>query len=239
MSAQHAPRPRLLIPRPAGQAEAFAETVEAEFPGRFEIVAVPLMEIRFRDAPPDMAGVTDLVFSSANGVAGFLRLSAIRGLRAHCVGPATTGAALEAGFRAAMAGASAAELTARLSALPADPGRRFLHLRGAHAAADLAGALRAAGHDAAEAVIYDQVAVPLADEVVHGLRDGLFDTVMLFSPRSARLLAEAAGAAGIPRATRLLCISDAVARVFPGHACAVAARPDAAAMLALLAEARD
>lgn len=235
MSAQYPDRPRLLIPRPEAQAKDFAAAVERAMPGAWAITIAPLMEIRFRPGPVPLRGDTVLVFTSANGVAAFCAASKARGLQAICVGPRTTAAARRAGFDARQGGADAAELVARLAAAP--PGARYLHVRGAHAAHDIAGALRGAGHDADRIVLYDQAAIGLPDPVRAALAAGGFGAVTLFSPRSADLLGAGLGHDGLAEKTMLLCLSSAVAtraRRFHRGPAPVAETPDAEGMLALL-----
>jgi uroporphyrinogen-III synthase len=72
----------------------------------------------------------------------------------------------------------------------------FLHLRGRHAAGDLTGRLEAAGVPVRAAEIYDQAPRPLTGEARELLRRGRVAAIPVFSPRTARLFAAEAGAAG-------------------------------------------
>ncbi|WP_233417114.1 uroporphyrinogen-III synthase [Halovulum marinum] len=234
----HGDKPGLLIPRPAAQANAFAARVAAALPGRWRCVVAPLIEIRFRKVEADADDADTLVFTSANGVAAWIAAGGRRDRPAICVGAATARAARAAGLAAEVAGPDAPGLIATLTARRPGAGR-YLHLRGAHAAADVAGALRAAGHPAREVVIYDQTAVPLPGAVADGLTGGGFGGVTLFSPRSARLLEEALNRRPMDTAVRRFCLSPEVARAarpLGGGEIAVAAAPTAEAMLRLLAE---
>jgi uroporphyrinogen-III synthase len=122
--------------------------------------------------------------------------------------------AREAGFDAVEAGACADALVdARLLQEPR--GRRILHLRGRHQRGDVTERLRAAGHDAAAHVVYDQVSLPPDAAFSAALtRDRLI--VPLFSPRSAALFAEAAQPGWHPGPEdRILALSAAVRAALP------------------------
>ncbi|MEM8788365.1 MAG: uroporphyrinogen-III synthase [Pseudomonadota bacterium] len=228
MAAQQPPG--LLIPRPITQGRAFAESLA---PGAWTPILAPLMRIVPATAPPDLAGVTHLIFTSRNGVEAAAATIAHR-LPAICVGAQTTERAKALGFAATQAGATAADLAQRLTP---EPDRRLLHLHGAHVSGDLAGSLRAAGHHCDSRVIYDQHARPLPGPVLTDLAGGTLADVVLFSPRSADLFAKQTHGFGVAPGCRLYCLSDAVAdraRAVAGAALRVAARPDATAMRTLL-----
>ncbi|MBD3624639.1 MAG: uroporphyrinogen-III synthase [Rhodobacteraceae bacterium] len=241
MDAQHnalseSDSPNLLIPRPRAQAEAFAARIARDMPSRWRCALAPLIEIRFRAGPVDAGDADTLIFTSANGVAAYVAAGGAPGLPAVCVGEGTALAARAEGLTARVAGPDAAALIAALTTGRAD-GRRYLHVRGAHAAADVAGALRAAGRHANEVVLYDQAARSLPGDVIAALTDGGFAGVTLFSPRSARLLAEALSGPVLPPDCVRFCLSPAVAQAAgalgPGRI-EIAADPSADSMLALL-----
>ncbi len=241
MDAQHnalseSDSPNLLIPRPRAQAEAFAARIAQDMPGRWQCILAPLIEIRFRSGPVDVGDADTLIFTSANGVAACAASGAVPDLPAICVGEGTARAARAAGLSTEVAGPDAAALIAALTTGRAGA-RRYLHIRGAHAAADVAGALRAAGHQASEVVLYDQVARALPDDVAAAAYGGGIAGVTLFSPRSARLLANALPGRVLPPASVRFCLSPAVARAAgalgPGTI-EIAADPSADSMLALL-----
>lgn len=227
-------RPPLVVTRPEPQAERFAAQVAARFPGRFDIRLAPLLEILpvEPDALP-LDEVDGLVFTSRHGVARFAALTSRRDLPAWCVGEATAQAARAEGF-AARAAAGDADALAGLIAAEVPPGARLLQVRGRHVAAELARLLHRSGQQLAEAVVYDQRALPLPDEVRGLLRGARRGVVTLFSPRTARLLA---GQVPEGRLTPL-CLSEAVARELGSwgpEPAFVARRPDAEAMLEALA----
>jgi len=223
---------RLLITRPEPAATGMAEELRAAFPGA-EVVVSPLMRITYGGTLPALAARETLIFTSRHGVAGFCRLSPRRDLPACVVGAATAEDARAAGFDVIAEAGDAAALLARIASdAVAGP---FLHMRGAHVAADIAGALRQAGHSARDVVVYDQKPLPLTDDA-RAMLDGDAPVVLpLMSPRSATLFFEAAGT---PRAPLLIAaISRNVAgRVPAGAAIRVSAArtPDAGALRIVL-----
>jgi uroporphyrinogen-III synthase len=219
---------RLIITRPEPSATRFAQDLRAAWPGA-EVVVSPLMRIAYGGAVPDPAPDEVLIFTSRHGVEGFCRLSPRRDRSACVVGTATAEHARAAGFDVIAEAGDAAALLARI----AEDGVAgpFLHIRGAHVAADIAGALRKAGHAARDAVVYDQEALPLGD-AARAMLDGRAPVIVpLMSPRSAALFF---AAAGTPRAPLFVAAMsrNVAARVPDGAAArvAIARTPDADAL---------
>lgn len=149
-----------------------------------------------------------------------------RGRAAICVGPGTAAAAEAAGF--AVQVSPTGEAGGMLPLLAAHRGP-LLHPHGRH----LARALPAEG-----VVVYDQIAVPLNAEGRAALSGAAQVILPLFSPRSARLAAQAAAGARAPLLP--VAISAAAAQAWGSlrpEPARIAARPDAAAMLAAVAAA--
>ena len=224
--------PRLLITRPEPAASRFAEELRAAFPDA-EVITSPLMRIAYGGTLPAITPGEVLIFTSRHGVVGVCRLSPRRDLPAYAVGEATGAEARQQGFDTITAGGDAASLLARIAADGATG--PFLHPRGAHVAADIAGALRQAGHEAREAVVYDQKAQPLTTTARAAL-DGEEPVILpLMSPRSAGLFFEAAGR---PRAPLFIAaMSRNVAARIPDGAArrvAVAESPESASMRKML-----
>jgi uroporphyrinogen-III synthase len=221
------PPPALLMTRPRAASESFAAALAARG-ARFDAVVSPLFDIRFCDALPDMALLAGVIFTSANGVAAYRALGGRTDLPAYAVGTATAQAARAAGLRTWSAEGDAATLVEGLRAR----GLRgpLLHLRGAHTRGEVAQRLTGYGIRTREAVVYDQLQRPLS-EAAKALLNGDAPVVApLFSPRTARLLADEAGNAPLLVAA----MSEAVAIAATSlHNCSVrvAARPDSAAML--------
>lgn len=223
----------VLLTRPAGQADRFANDMAAAFGDRVHIIPSPLMQPQ--DLSPDWPDLpySAVILTSETGVASAARLqNQGRRLpkRAYCVGDRTAEVARAAGFDALSAHGDAEALLALILS-SADPGP-FLHLRGQDARGDIAPRLAAKGRPAHAAIVYAQTPLPLT-EAAHSLLSG-HDPVLvpLFSPRTAQLFAEQAPT-GAP--LWIVAISAAAAKAVAGLSPArltIAERPDAASMLA-------
>lgn len=229
----------LILTRPRAQSEAFAAALERRLPGRYRAVIAPVIEIIPLPARLDLADVQGLIFTSANGVEQFAALSPERRLPAWCVGDMTAAAARRAGLSARSADGDVAALAALVASAHRPGDGAFLHLRGLHAAGDLTGRLAAAGIPVHAAEIYDQVPCPLSAEARGLLDRGTAEVVSFFSPRSARVFAGQAAAAGwdlgpVTAVSLSRAADDAVASLAPGRR-RVAATPTRDGMLALLA----
>jgi uroporphyrinogen-III synthase len=189
---------RLLITRPRAQAEAFAAAVAAALPGRFAPVIAPLLRVAPLAVEIDLNGAQALAFTSANGVEVFAAASGERGLPAFCVGEMTARAARAAGFAARSAKGDVADLAALLAREARPDGGAVVHVRGRHAAGDLAGRLATAGLEARALELYDQSPLAPPPEAAALLAAGAVEVVTTFSPRSAALFARAAQGAGWP-----------------------------------------
>ncbi|MBB1497425.1 uroporphyrinogen-III synthase [Paracoccus sp. MC1862] len=212
------PAPVVLITRPEAAARRFAAQVEAL--GLRHVIA-PLL--RIVGVPHDGAAVRDatgLVFTSENGV----RFAGPgRGRPAWCVGPRTAEQARKAGYDVREGPGDAA----RLIPLIDDLGPGWLHPHGAHVAARL---------PAPGMVVYDQLPLPPSPEALALLQGTAPVILPLFSPRSARLAAEAArGSPGAP--LRIVPISAAAEAAWRAAwpegpvRCVVADQPDAESIL--------
>ncbi|MCZ0811212.1 MAG: uroporphyrinogen-III synthase [Pseudomonadota bacterium] len=221
--------PTILITRPGRVGAEFAERLEAQLDGDVTVVLSPLMRIEHCGALPQMAGYRTLIFTSRHGVEAYVAKGGRCDLPAFGVGEATAQAAREAGMNVTACGGDARDLIAQL--LSAGVTAPCLHLRGTHAASDIATLLSSAGLETDEAVIYRQLPEPLtqvARTILAGAEPVL---VPLFSPRSARLFfGQACGAApllvaAISRNAAAAVPDDRVAAIEIAHA------PSADAML--------
>lgn len=223
----------ILITRPEPEASRLAERLRALSGEEVAVVVSPLMRMSYGGVLPEMSGEEVLIFTSRHGVEGFCRLSARRDFACYAVGDATAEAARAEGLRAVSAGGDAGALLARIAGDGAQG--PFLHLRGAHVAADVAGALRAAGHDARDAVVYDQVEAPLSVAAQTVLAGEGPVIVPLMSPRSARLFFAQAG--WIAAQLCIAAISRKVAEAVPvgmAQVVDIAQTPDLAGILTVL-----
>lgn len=247
-AAGFSPR-RVLVTRPAADAAPLAQAITAR---GGEPLCEPLLDIDFINQSVDLTGVAALVFTSANGVRAFARNAGRRDFPVYAVGGVTAQTARNAGFtHVSAAGGDVASLVALLRD-NVDPSQgRLLHVAGRHVAGDLQGLLTADGFDVTRAVLYHATAAerlsPAARMLLrHG--DGVHNgaTVVLYSPRTARIFLELALREGLAAAMgncAALCLAPAVMRaaVAGGKGAggywgmsAVAAAPDPSALLEAL-----
>lgn len=229
--------PTLLLTRPRGQSEEFADRCRKEIRPDLPVLIAPILGIETMQPSRRLDRYGFLIFSSANAVRAVTGAPELSGRLAYCVGDRTAAAASAAGACAVSAEGSADDLVRRiLKDAPEGPG---LWLRGRHAASDIADELSRAGLPTTSEVVYDQVPLPLSAEayrLLAGAGAGAVGVVVpLFSPRSARLLSgELAGAVTPVLAVAL---SDQIATEWfgPGGIAKLAAAPTADAMIAAIA----
>lgn len=221
----------VLITRPRHQGESLAQKLSARFGQRVRPLVAPLMEPGYLTPAVPEGPFDAVIFTSAHGVEGALRLNVPLPDLAWCVGQSTAARATEAGFVTRSAGGNVSDL---ITALLAAPGTgRFLYLRGVNTTGDLENVLIAKGNQVLSLQVYLQKSIPLAGDSLALLRQPGPLVVPLFSPRSAGLFARA-----LPSDTcadlLIAAMSEAVATAaadLPHRALVTATRPDAEAML--------
>lgn len=205
----------LLLTRPEADSHRFAALLPD-----WQAVISPILRIEVvaHDAARlhDAAG---LVFTSAHAVAS---AGAGRGRLALCVGGHTAAVARQAGF-AVQQGNGFAESLLPLIAAADVP---LIHPHGRH----LAKRLPVDGM-----VVYDQIAQPLNADARAALAGDAPVVAPLFSPRSARLLADAVRDANAPLWPVAISAATLAAWDAPSAGSAVAATPDAEQMAAAVA----
>jgi len=219
----------ILITRPEPEAGRFAARLREVCGPGVAVLCAPVMRIVTEGQLPPLSGQEVLIFTSRHGVAGFCQLTARRDFTCYCVGEATAEAARGEGLTPIACGGDAEALLDRI-AQDAATGP-FLHLRGAHVAADITGALQAAGHGAQETVVYDQQAQDMGEAARRVLAGEGPVILPLMSPRSARLVFSQAGHIHAP--LFVAAISRKAAEAVPEAAAqklSIAQRPDADAM---------
>ncbi len=127
-------RPALILTRPLAQAEDFARAFRARFGAEWPVILSPLTEIRFLNRELPTTGCDAIVFTSANAVTAFCRISPVRDLPAFCVGPRTAEVARAAGFDGRQGPGDGVRLMAEISAM--NPSR-IAWPRGTEVAADI------------------------------------------------------------------------------------------------------
>ncbi len=219
----------LLLTRPLARSRAFAEAVATRLGAEVETIIAPLVEIVCAGDIPDLGRYAGVIFTSASALECLPPGFDGGGRPAYCVGDRTAEAARRAGFEAVSADGDATALVRLVRRL--DPSGPLIHLRGAHAAADLADELREAGYAADERIVYRQQDLPpdpAALELLAAPRDVVAPA---FSPRGARRLVQLA--AGRRARLHLVAISAAAVRACapPPNALTVAERPTGEAMV--------
>lgn len=208
----------LLLTRPEAQSRAFLAQLEA-VAGPMRHVISPLFELRPTGAPVPPTG--EIVLTSGRAVEA-LEPGVLAGRRAWCVGPRTAAMAREAGAEIVGQAADAAGLRVAMAAAGV---RAAVHLRGDHVAGDLA----LPGLNLEEIRVYESKDRPLTPEASRLLAGTGAVLAPVFSPRSARLLAQAAGTS-LGRLTVVAISAAAAAPVAGAARVTVAPRPDGAAM---------
>lgn len=184
-------RPPILLTRPLAQGQRFADQLQAAL-GPVTILLSPLMAPVFLNPPLPKQPFQAVIFSSETGVAAARRISAagtVLPQTAFCVGDKTAEAARNARFTAHSANGDASALIALIIAQGGHG--PFLHLRGEDSRGNIAETLTNSGLETLSAIVYRQTPQPLTAAAATLL--GLDHPVILplFSPRSARLLAQA------------------------------------------------
>ena len=228
---------RIVITRPAEDAAALRaklETLGHEVMVTPLLAIVPRRDVVIPDRPWQAIAVT-----SANGVRVLTDPERFAFIRVLTVGPQSLEAARKAGFTRAEAHGGDVNGLARFMRDELDPANGpILYLSGAETAGDLEAQLSAAGFDCLRVVLYDAVPATSLGGTGAALGQSLVDTVVLYSPRTARIwhaLVEAEDLAAEAARPHYLCLSKNVAAALPqAWRLHVAATPDEAAMLALL-----
>lgn len=222
------PQSTLLVTRPRVQAEQFLKACEGRLGTSIQNVISPIIEIKPVGLVPDLTQFETTVVTSSNGVH---RLGeALRDQRTAVVGEATAELARSFGAEVVMVAQTAAELLQDTAPLRPP----VLVCRGVHARVDLKAEMTAIGIEARSCILYDQASCALSAEAQDLLIGSGPILAPVFSPRSADLLS----AEKIVAPTIVLALSQAVAEAWVGsEEIRVAIRPDAKAMIDLVAEA--
>jgi uroporphyrinogen-III synthase len=231
--ARTAPARIVWITRTQPAAEATARRVRAL---DLEAVVAPLLEVRpIADAALEMDGVCAIAFTSANAVRAFAERSATRNVRVFTVGDATAEAARAARFATVLsAQGDVRALTAALVARRRELSGVILNPTAAEPAADLAGALEAAGLTVRRAPLYETTEIEPPPELLERLPQ--IDHVLLHSAKAARALANVLKTQPAPRLTALALSREVAKPVARAGLAAVrvAAEPEEAVLLAML-----
>lgn len=222
------PSATLLLTRPEPQSRAFLAKCEAAMQRRLPVVVSPLLRIEPVGEVPDLDLFDTIIVTSGNGVT---RLgSALAGRYVVTVGAKTAALARESGATAVALGENVEAFLEQASKITG----HALFCRGVHSRGDLAEKLSGFGVKAEEAVLYDQVAIPLSNAARHLVEGAGTVIAPVFSPRTAKLLSANQFFAPIT----VLAISAATADAWTaGGKVQIAEAPDSTAMQALVAQA--
>lgn len=181
-------RPCVLLTRPLAASQRFERVLQDQGDGDFDVIQSPLLDIVFTGQVPDLNPYAGLVFTSVHGVSAVGQNVIPTNMPAYVVGPATFAAAKSIGFSPIQGGGNAKALIEKMS--QDAPKGRWLHLRGVHSRGDIAKNLGKSGTDIDEAIMYDQRLLPLSDKALEIFQRGNPVIIPLFSPRTARHLAD-------------------------------------------------
>jgi len=204
---------RLLVTRPAADAQALAAELEAR---GHSVICAPVIEIVIKpEAAPDLTNVKGLAFTSANGARAFQPfVPAARHLPAYAVGAQTAAALAAIGLpNVHTAGGDVLSLAQTIrDDCPKGP---VLHISGRDQAGDLAATLKASGCAARRAVLYEaRAAKALPQDALTVMRDKALDGVILYSKRSAEIFYRLAAAAQVDAShPQAFCLSAGVADI--------------------------
>ncbi|WP_370281448.1 uroporphyrinogen-III synthase [Pseudooceanicola sp.] len=218
--------PTVLLTRPAPDSAAFAAALTERI--AVPVVVSPLMRIVTDGTLPNMDDVDGVIFTSRNGVRAYRELNG-PARPCYCVGPGTAEEARAAGMPARFAEGDAVALEALIRSEA--PEGRWLHLHGRHVRVDVSARLREAGIAAEGRVVYAQEAQPLSAEARALLAGEAPVVAPVFSPRSAKLLAQGEKSAA---PVYIVAMSDAVASAlgdWPRTKCTIAGQMDFRSML--------
>ena len=226
---------KILITRPETDGKEIATRLAER---GHQALRAPLLTPRFHDGlEPDLKGVQAILATSANGIRAFVRRSPRRDFSVFAVGPQTAEEARKSGFTEVRNADGDAKALALAATLWAAKKGILLHVCGEDAPGTLAENLTLRGFKVKRLPLYAiEPATSLPEEARAALEARELDAAMFFSPKSARIFGVLAD--GLPTEhMTALCISPATAQALssmPFANIAVAAKPNQAAMLALL-----
>jgi len=177
----------------------------------------PVLTVEALTPPLDTDGLTDIIFTSPNGVAAFCaaqstrRLRATRQLTVWAVGTATADSARAQGFTDIHDADGDGGDLSRLIIAKAQPSGHYLYAGPETPARDIAGALKAANRRFTQAAFYRTTA-RRPDTALRRLTD--ISHILIHSPRAGRLIGQYLKDRAPFTGLRVLCISEAAAHSF-------------------------
>jgi len=188
---------KLLITRPEKSAKILSDKLRAS---GHETVCSALLEIVFNETTDlDLKGVQAFVVTSANGLAGLVKVTENRDLPLFAVGDKTAKAAKYAGFKTVLsADGDVAGLGDLISQNAAIDKGTLLHAGGARVAGDLGSQLEVAGFSYRREILYDAIeAEKFSSETFSVVSEDKLDGILLFSPHTAKVFKRIVDAVGL------------------------------------------
>ncbi|WP_291054600.1 uroporphyrinogen-III synthase [Hyphomonas sp.] len=232
-----APRLAVIVTRTQPGAD---ETATSLAQRGYRVLLSPMLQIVPSGLDPDaLAGVRDLIFTSANGVRAFAASGEpAEGRTAWCVGPSTAIVAREAGFSLIVEGDGDAEDLARLIlGARGEIAGPLLHIANDAAAGNLVSALTQAGLDARFAAAYRTEPAPaLSAPALAALKEGPV-LLLVHSAKGAAAIAQSGVKLDHAVAVAISAAAAAPLRGIPLAGLHIAGRPNEDALMAALGEA--
>jgi len=235
----------IVIARAGEDSDEFSQAITA---GGYEPLFESILTIHFVDENfPDVTETTPLVFTSANGVRAFARMSDLRDNPVYTVGPNTADEAAQIGFKnIENAQGTVDDLADMLANALTTSLISPLYVHGAEISQDLTGILSKNGVSMQEWTGYKAVPVQnLSINLLKRLDNREIEGILFFSKRGGQVfteLMEQYDRVSRMRTTKALCISDSVLKsvsVLPFAQTLVAATPDRYGMMKLLQDLRN
>ena len=183
----------------------------------FHHLSAPMLNITFPApaAPIDISVYQAVIFTSANGVRAFAKLTNDRSLPAYCVGDATARTCGDYGFGDVHSANGDIHDLATLIRKMVDPARGLLfHPAARKTAGNLGQMMLADGYQVDRQTVYEaQESNTLPEEVIEALRKHHIDAILFFSPRTAETFVKLVRSYKLERdlsATSAICLSPAV-----------------------------
>ena len=204
-------RMRILLTRPREDAARVAEKLKLQH----HIIDIePLLTIHYLDTPPNLDHIQALLFTSANGVRAFARLEETRVWPVFAVGQQTSQQAEDMGFRHISSANGDSRDLARLvrAQLKPEKGPLF-HGTSKTSPGALRKELEEHGFVVHREFLYEAIAAKeFSVAASSALKKGLYDIVLFFSPRTARIFKELCIKESMPRfpSSTALCLSKAI-----------------------------
>ena len=204
----------------------------------FDALAVPVLRVEGLPAIASDEQPDAIVFTSVNGVRHHSICPALLDIPVFAVGDRTAESAAHAGYTHVASAAGDVLDLERLIVQSLPRGSRLLHFSAHRSAGDLTGNLRRKGYLATRKPVYETRDVAGAKLLASLPAPHEINGILIHSPRAGHVVKRCLERTSRPFRGIVYCISDAAAAPFEGKQAMdirVAARPDEASMLALIA----